>query len=645
MTQKQAEFPFPGIATTTDGSGAAVWAESLASTGAGAYPITPSTNMGVGYQAVVADGKKNAWGQPLAFVEPESEHSAASACEGYALAGGRVTNFTASQGLILMKEVLYTIAGKRLPMVFHIGARALTHHSLNVHAGHDDVMGVVDCGWGMLFARNAQEVADLALIARKTAEDTYIPFFDIQDGFLTTHTVENVSLPEADLVKQYLQHPDELRNLLDPMNPITSGSVQNQDAYMKGKVAQRAFYAPLKETLKKNMKEYSELTGRNYDLVIPYMMDDAEYAIVGMASMMETAHAMVKYLREEKGVKVGAVSVTSYRPFPGEELINLLKNCKVISVLERMDECSAPENPLARDIKAASADAMHGINGMPKIDSFPVVQHGAGGLGSRDIRAQDFIAIVENMKKGVEGKLRYTVGVPFEDNLDFEGVEPDIRPAKSFSMRGHSVGGYGSVTTNKIIASICGELFDKKVQAYPKYGAEKKGLPTTFYLTIGNEHIDLHQELNIVEFVPVNDINAFHNGNPLAGLHEGGILYLQTSQTTPEGIWGEIPAKYHAAIKEKNIRVFGLDSVAIAKDVSSSADLVQRMQGIVLLGIFLKATPFAADRGMDADQLMEGVEKVIRKYFGKRGEQVVQDNLTCVKRGYNEIIEVPREIM
>ncbi len=143
-------FRFPGIRSTADGSAAVVWVESHIAQAACAYPITPSTSMGDGFTVEYANGRLNLWGEPLLFLEPESEHSSASACEGFALAGGRVTNFTSGQGLILMKEVLYVIAGKRLPIVFHIGARALTSHSLNVHCGHDDVMGVADCGWGIL---------------------------------------------------------------------------------------------------------------------------------------------------------------------------------------------------------------------------------------------------------------------------------------------------------------------------------------------------------------------------------------------------------------------------------------------------------------------------------------------------------------
>src|SRR5215218_538677 len=185
------KVPYPGIPTTSDGAGMVVWVETHITQGACAYPITSSTTMGGGYQVEVANGRRNLWGDVLAFIEPESEHSAASTCEGFAVAGGRVTNFTSGQGLILMKEVLYTISGKRLPIVFHIGARALTSQGLNVHAGHDDIMGVADTGWGLIIAKNAQGAGDLALIARRAAEDSQTPFLNAQDGFLTTHTIEN----------------------------------------------------------------------------------------------------------------------------------------------------------------------------------------------------------------------------------------------------------------------------------------------------------------------------------------------------------------------------------------------------------------------------------------------------------------------
>src|SRR6266542_1161006 len=290
---------YPGIPTTSDGAGMVVWVETHITQGACAYPITSSTTMGGGYQAEVANGKRNIWGDELAFIEPESEHSAASSCEGFAVAGGRVTNFTSGQGLVLMKEVLYAISGKRLPIVFHIGARALTSHSLNVHAGHDDVVGVADCGWGILYARNAQEAGDFALITRRTAEDTETPFLNVQDGFLTTHTIENVRLLEPEMMKLFVGHPStRVRNLMDPSIPLMSGVVQNQDAYMKGKIAQRRFYDRVLPTLKSVMREFYDMTGRRYDVVMPYRLEDAEYAIVGSGCMSETAEAAVDYMRD-----------------------------------------------------------------------------------------------------------------------------------------------------------------------------------------------------------------------------------------------------------------------------------------------------------------------------------------------------------
>lgn len=639
-------FPFPGIQATADGSEAVVWVETHVSQGACAYPITPSTNMGGGYQLAVANGQKNLWGEPLAFIEPESEHSSASACEGFALAGGRVANFTSGQGLILMKEVLYVISGKRLPAVFHIGARALTSQALNIHAGHDDVMGVADCGWGMLFARNAQEAADLALIARRAAEESETPFFNVQDGFLTTHTIESLRLPEPEMMKQFVGNPDEehrLRDLMDTSHPIQSGVVQNQDSYMKGKVAQRYFYERLPLIVERVMERFYELTGRHYGLIDPYRLKDAEYAIVGMGSLLETATATADYLRSQEGVKVGTLHVTSFRPFPGPQIVDALKHLKAVAVVERMDDPSAQSNPLTAEIKAAFADALSGTPGYPRIDRSPVIYSGAAGLGSRDIRPADFVAVVDCMRKEKKGRF-FILGVKHDLALIAER-DPDVRPPRSFSMRGHSVGGYGSVTTNKVIATIVGDLFGLQVQAYPKYGSEKKGLPTAYFLTVADQHIRAHSELKYVDFIPLNSVNAFHLGNPLEGLCAGGTVFIQHQSRNPAEVWETIPRYAQEIIRQKRIRVLALDAVKIAAEVSSRPELAQRMQGIVLLGIFLRVAPFIQEQETDDGAVYEAVEKSMRKFFGKRGEAVIQDNLNAVKRGNKEVFEIPREII
>jgi len=639
-------FPFSGIPATADGSEAVVWVETRITQGACAYPITPSTNMGGGYQMAVANGQRNLWDEPLAFLELESEHSSASTCEGFAVAGGRVANFTSGQGLILMKEVLYVIAGKRLPAVFHIGARALTSQGLNIHAGHDDVMGVADCGWGMLFARNVQEAADLALIARRIAEESETPFFNIQDGFLTTHTIESLRLPELELMKQFVGDPNgehRLRNLMDPAHPIMSGVVQNQDSYMKGKIAQRYFYERIPAIMKRVMGEFHTLTGRHYGMIDADKLDDAEYALVGMGSLVETATATAKYLREQEGVKVGTLHVTSFRPFPGAEIVEALKETKAIAVIERMDNPIAQSNPLTAEIKAAFADALSGAPGYPKIDHAPVIYSGSAGLGSRDIRPGDFVAVVDHVRTNKPQRF-FVLGIEHPLSLPVE-KEPDVRPKGAFSMRGHSVGGYGSVTTNKVIATIVADLFGLKVQAYPMYGSEKKGLPTTYFLTVAEEPIRAHAELRHVDFVPLNNVNAFNLGNPLSGLVPGGAVFIQHSSRDARQIWSTIPADARKFIQANHIRVLALDAVKVAQEVASQRQLAQRMQGIVLLGVFLRVAPFVRERCLSDAEVDATVEKSLRKFFGKRGEKVVQENLAAVRRGRSEVIEVPRDVM
>src|SRR5262249_36161359 len=409
--------------------------------------------------------------------------------------------------------------------------------------------------------------------------------------------------------------------LMDPAIPLMSGVVQNQDSYMKGKIAQRRYYDHILPVLQNVFDEYYALTGRRYGLVLPYRLDDAEYAIVGSGCIMETAEAAVDYMRERLGIRVGVLHLTCFRPFPSVEIVRALRHVKAISVIERLDIPMQQSNPQLCEIKAAFLDAATGVPGYPLVTRLPRFTGGSAGLGSRDVRAGDFIAIVENLRSH-QPRQFYTVGIKHETALTVE-VDPDVRSPGAFSMRGHSVGGYGSVTTNKVIATIAGEVFGMDVQAYPKYGSEKKGLPTTYYLTIAKEHIRVHSELEHVEFVALNDVNAFNLENPLAGLSKHGMVFTQSHKTNAAEIWGSIPAWARKELCEKEARIFALDTVGIAQKVSSRADLQQRMQGIVLLGIFLRVTPFQSELALSEEELFRGVEKSLRKYFGKRGERVV----------------------
>jgi pyruvate-ferredoxin/flavodoxin oxidoreductase len=505
-------------------------------------------------------------------------------------------------------------------------------------------MSVADVGWGMLFARNAQEAGDFCLICRRAAEATSTPFFNVQDGFLTTHTVETVRLPEPEFMKEFVGDPKtKLVNLMDPSNPVMSGVVQNQDSYMKGKVAQRWYYDRVGPALDDAFEEFARKTGRLYGHVEPYRCEDADYVLVGMGCYMETAKVTVDYLREKKGIKAGCLTVFVFRPFPSKAIVDALKGAHAVTVFERMDDpLSTTGNHLTREIKAAFCDALTGQNGQEKVGRVPRVYHGAAGLGSRDVRPGDIIAAFNNMM--ADGQDYFCVGV--DHPLALKATEdPDLRPAGGFSMRGHSVGGFGSVTTNKVIATIAGNVFGKDVQAYPKYGSEKKGLPTTYYLTIADTHIDMHSELERVELLCVNDPTAMLSPLTLKGLVPGGAIFMQSPYADPVEVWKRIPAANQKFIREKKVRVYFCDMVRIAREVASEPDLQMRMQGIVLLGAFLRLTPYARQAEMSDEQVYAGVEKALRKYFGKRGEQVVQDNMTCIKRGYGEMKEIPASVI
>ncbi|HET7029293.1 MAG TPA: 2-oxoacid:acceptor oxidoreductase family protein [Candidatus Limnocylindrales bacterium] len=625
---------FPGIPAVLDGSEAIASVETRISEIACVYPITPSTTMAALFQAAVADGRTNLWGTSLRFIEPESEHSSASAAEGAALSGGRVTNFTAGQGLVLMKEVLYVIAGKRLPVVFHVGARALTSQALNIHAGHDDVMAVADTGWGILFARNAQEAADLTAIARRVAEATEVPFFVVQDGFLTTHTLESMRVPEDELLRSFVGDArDRVRSWFDPSRPLMTGVVENQDSYMKGRIGQRAFYGRIPDELDAAFGEWGAATGRTYGRVQAYRTEDASDVVVSMGTLADTATAVVDHLRDQ-GRAVGSVAITSFRPFPAAALAEVLRPVRAVAVIERTDEPAAADNPLTREVKAALFE--HAADG----EAVPRVRSVSAGLGSRNVAAGDLTAVFDWLVGRRASADRHYATIGIRHPLALAAEPLDLRPEGSFSIRGHSIGGFGSVTTNKLVASLIGGAFGLHVQAYPRYGSEKKGLPTTYFLTAGPERIRVHGELTHVDFVPLHDVAAFRQGLPLEGLADGGTVFVQSSLADPTSIWSSIPVDARHEILARQIRVAALDTAALGRRWAPRPDLATRMQGIALVGAFLRLTPFAERRGMDRAAIRKALRPELVRFFGKRGSTVVDANLQLIEEAFDGVIDV-----
>jgi pyruvate-ferredoxin/flavodoxin oxidoreductase len=363
--------------------------ETAASEAAGAYPITPSTQMGEGWAEAVAAGKPNVNGRRLLFFEPEGEHAAAAVTAGMSMVGLRATNFSSGQGIAYMHESLYAATGKRLTYVLNVAARAMTKHALNVHAGHDDYHCVDDTGFFQLFAKDVQESADLNLIAHRVAELALNPGLVAQDGFLTSHVIESVRIPEPELVREYLGDPADTIDTPTPAQRLTFGErrrripemfdydypamlgvVQNQESYAQGVAAQRPFYFDhVAELTDLAMAEFAALTGRRYDRAMGYRLDDAEYVIAGQGSLITNAELVADHLRE-KGVKVGVLNLTMFRPFPADLVAELLRGRKGVTVLERTDQPLAVDPPLLREIRAALSQAQENGRAAPRQKRF-----------------------------------------------------------------------------------------------------------------------------------------------------------------------------------------------------------------------------------------------------------------------------------
>ena len=685
---------FPGLHRALDGTDAIVEMETAASEAAGAYPITPSTQMGEGWALAAAQGKLNVNGRRLLFFEPEGEHAAAAVTAGMAMVGLRSANFSSGQGIAYMHESLYAAAGKRLTYVLNMACRAMTKHALNVHAGHDDYHAVDDTGFFQLFAKNAQEAADLNLITHRVAELALTPGICAQDGFLTSHVIESVSLPEPELVARYLGDPNDLiesptpaqrvifgdtrrriPEMFDLDNPTMSGVVQNQDSYAQGVAAQRPFFFDhVAELTDRAMDELFAFTARRYRRAIGYRMEDAEYVLLGQGTVVGNAEAVADWLRTERGLKVGVVNITMFRPFPADLVSSLLAGCKAVLVLERVDQPLSADPPLLREIRGAMGQAVEnqrGGNGsLPYPDLavcspslVPDFYSGCFGLGSRDLQAGDLIAAVENMLPGRRQRRQFYLGIEFVrpgaavgairdeaqpllelyPHLAELALRPaenvDLLPDGSIAVRIHSVGGWGAITMGKNLTHTLFDLLGLHVKSNPKYGSEKKGQPTTFYAVFAHHPVRINCELKHVDVVLSPDPNVFRHSNPLAGLAAEGTFVIQ-HHGTPEELWRGLPPAARKIIRDRQLRVFHLDAFAIARAETEVADLQFRMQGAAFQGAFFRTSPILERESLDEGRLFTTIEEQLQKKFGHRGTQVVEDNFRVIRRGFDEVVEL-----
>ncbi|MEX0331909.1 MAG: 2-oxoacid:acceptor oxidoreductase family protein [Puniceicoccaceae bacterium] len=697
MASEKKTVKYPGIPAAMDGNTAVIMCERESSDAAGAYPITPSTQMGEYWAEETARGHINISGKPLIFVEPEGEHAAAGVTAGMAMTGLRASNFSSGQGIAYMHESLYGAVGKRLPYILNVGCRAITKTTLNVHAGHDDYHLMDDTGFFQVMGKNAQEAADLNIISRKIAELSLTPGAVGQDGFLTTHLIETMLVPERELIAEYLGRPDDVIDtptpaqemiygktrrripiLWDVDNPVLSGPVQNQDAYMQSVASQRPyFFEHIPAIADQCMKEYSELTGRPYSRVATYKCEDADYLIIGQGSLIGTAEAVADYMREERKLKVGVVNMTMFRPFPGDVLSHLLKGRKGVTVLERTDQPLAEDLPLIREIRATISKCMeNGLCGRgeelpyPKYASFksskdsPTLFSGCFGMGSRDLQPEGVVGAVENMLPDGKKKKFFYLSIDFIHDkpsspkneiyqqkllesyptvkeLALKGsTNPNLLPKGAVTVRMHSVGGWGAITTGKNLAITLYDLLGYDIKANPKYGSEKKGQPTTYYLSAAPEPIRINCEYFFVDAVLSPDPNVFSHSNPLFGLKKGGTFIIQSELDSAEEVWNSFPVPARQYIIENDIRVFYLDAFKVAREEATDPELQFRMQGIAFQGAFFAGSTLMKTADLNEESLFNAIREQVTKKFGSKGARVVEDNMRVVRRGFDEITEI-----
>ncbi len=349
-----------------------------------AYPITPQTELMQNFSQFVADGEVQ-----TELITVESEHSAMSACVGACAAGGRVMTATSSQGLALMWEILYIAASYRLPIVMNVVNRALSG-PINIHCDHSDTMGARDTGWLQLYGENPQEVYDNTIQAVRIAEhmDLRLPVMCMQDGFITSHAVERVELLDDEVVKDFVGEFTPINPLLDVDHPVTYGPLDLYDYFFEHKRQEAEAMSRAAKIVKQIGEEYEKISGRRYDLVHPYGMEDAETAIVVLSSTAGTTRVTARELRE-KGQKVGMLKIRCFRPFPKDEIVELLEDLKAVAVLDRADGMGAYGAPVFNEIRNALYDA----------DGHPEVVNYVYGLGGRDIGVKEIKKVYDDLSE------------------------------------------------------------------------------------------------------------------------------------------------------------------------------------------------------------------------------------------------------
>ena len=612
---------------TCDGNYAAAHIAYMFSEVAAIYPITPSSTMAEYVDEWSAAGRKNMFGETVKVTEMQSEGGAAAALHGSLQAGALSTTYTASQGLLLMIPNMYKIAGELLPAVFHVTARSLAAQALSIFGDHSDIYSTRQTGFAMLATGSVQEIMDIAGVAHLTAIKSRVPFMHFFDGFRTSHEIQKIeSLAMEDIAKLVDQKAlTDFRNrALNPEHPVTRGTAQNPDIYFQSREAANKFYDAVPDMVENYMQQVGLITGREYHPFTYYGASDADNVVVAMGSITETLKEVIDYLNE-KGEKIGLVTVHLYRPFSSKYFFNVIpKTVKRITVLDRTKEPGANGDPLYLDVREMFYER----------ENRPLILGGRYGLSSKDTTPAMMISVFNNMKLN-EPKNHFTIGIV--DDVTFTSLpllpEIDFSSAGTFQAKFFGLGADGTVGANKNSIKIIGDSTDKYAQAYFAYDSKKSGGITISHLRFGDEPIRSPYLVNTPDFVACHVPAYLNKYDMLKGLKKGGTFLLNS-------IWDEeetrkrLPDHIKKYMAENEINFYMINATLIAEEIG----LGSRTNTIMQAAFFKIANVIPYELAESE------MKKAVYKSFGRKGEEIVKMNNSAIDKGSDvQKVSIPAE--
>ena len=585
---------------TMDGNEAAAWVSYAFTEVAAIYPITPSSPMAEHVDDWAAAGMKNIFGHKVNVVEMQSEAGAAGAFHGSLQAGALTTTYTASQGFLLMIPNMYKVAGELLPGVFHVAARALANHALNIFGDHQDVMSARATGCCLLAESNVQEVMDLGGVAHLAAIKGSLPFINFFDGFRTSHEIQKVEVMDFENFKKLVDW-DAIeafrKRALNPDHPEIRGTAENPDVYFQHTEASNKFYDAMPDIVAGYMDKISEITGRTYKPFNYYGAPDAEYVVVSMGSLSDVAKQTVEYLQSQ-GEKVGAINVHLYRPFSNKYLLNVLpKTVKKIAVIDRTKEPGSLGEPLYLDIVGFVTEENLNID----------VIGGRTGMGSKDVLPEDFLAVFKELKK--EHPLN---GFTLAINDDVTNLSLPREPKMPLDTTGLTsckfwgFGSDGTVGANKSAIKIIGDHTDMYAQAYFAYDSKKSGGVTISHLRFGTRPIDMPYLIDAADYIACHRQSYIKRFDVLRGIKDGGTFMLNCTWTDEE-LEKELPARIKRSIAKHHVKFYTLNGDAIGQKLGLGTRINMVMQ----------AAFFALAKIIPIDDAVKYLKDSIVKSYGK----------------------------